>query len=399
MAFFPEPHLCPAISWLPEQLFSSRCDRLHKQFAIAASLILSHDAELASFSVQESANIPAEPFNGSARPELSDLLTRIISAHPKPHIHSCANTQFADRCQRLSKGLILRRAIYYPCLIADTAYTFLGLIGADSDVRFTEDLERAIHEIVFTAHTIHRLKQAMTRLKGTEIFMKEIGHDLASSVQTIVAKLRLISEKRVQDVGACNKAKEAEAEIKVAWRIADSLGIVGDPSYSISNPTEFNLVQVIEMAVDQYASEAAEKHIKLNFRGGVPTIMLWGEDKAIAIAVGHLLSNAIKYSFGGGEIRIGIFADSDEAVINIMNKGVPLPPDPERKLIWDFGVRGEKAKELHVNGSGIGLYTVRKVVLAHGGRVIAEEMPQNITKFTVFLPYPESLKKRLGVLL
>jgi hypothetical protein len=53
------------------------------------------------------------------------------------------------------------------------------MFGADVQVELASDLELAIQETLFTAHVAQRLKQSLTRLKATEVFMKEIGHELA----------------------------------------------------------------------------------------------------------------------------------------------------------------------------------------------------------------------------
>jgi signal transduction histidine kinase len=62
--------------------------------------------------------------------------------------------------------------------------------------------------------------------------------------------------------------------------------------------------------------------------------------------------------------------------------------DDETDQIWEFGYRGEGALERHVNGAGIGLYTVKKIVSAHGGNVSARgrRTDPNIVTFTFSIP-------------
>jgi signal transduction histidine kinase len=68
------------------------------------------------------------------------------------------------------------------------------------------------------------------------------------------------------------------------------------------------------------------------------------------------------------------------------------------KQIWDFGYRGKLAKELHVNGSGIGLYTVKKIVSAHLGWTDAESR-DGTTEFFIHLPKKAALQRDLGILI
>jgi len=67
---------------------------------------------------------------------------------------------------------------------------------------------------------------------------------------------------------------------------------------------------------------------------------------------------------------------------------MPLEEEEEELHMWEFGFRGKRALELHVNGSGIGLYTVKKIVLAHGGRywcTVAREA-ENVVTFLFAIP-------------
>ncbi len=114
---------------------------------------------------------------------------------------------------------------------------------------------------------------------------------------------------------------------------------------------------------------------------------------------GHLLSNAIKYGYGGSTVRINVEKKDDGIFVTITNKGIAFPTGSEARNIWDFGVRGEKAKALHVNGSGIGLYTVRKVVNAHAGAVWHEAFPDEINKVIIRLPFRGVMLSRLGLLI
>ena len=111
----------------------------------------------------------------------------------------------------------------------------------------------------------------------------------------------------------------------------------------------------------------------------------------------QLFLNAVKYSFGGTFIKVGIVNRRDSVSIHVTNKGHELPKGDEAIEVLDFGVRGKKAKELHVNGSGIGLFTVRKIVIAHCGQAWAEGNG-DMTTFSISIPKREQMRKALGLL-
>jgi signal transduction histidine kinase len=104
------------------------------------------------------------------------------------------------------------------------------------------------------------------------------------------------------------------------------------------------------------------------------------------------------YSFGGTDIVVSTAERDDDFLIRVSNRGHPLPKGAELKQIWDFGYRGKLAKELHVNGSGIGLYTVKKIVSAHRGWKDAQSR-DDTTEFFIHLPKKAALKRDLGILI
>jgi signal transduction histidine kinase len=77
--------------------------------------------------------------------------------------------------------------------------------------------------------------------------------------------------------------------------------------------------------------------------------------------------------------------------VSITDFGIPLDYAGQ-KSIWDMGTRGHIAKKVHVNGTGIGLHTVKKIVRAHGGEVFCssrKEQKGNRNKVTFSFVFPK----------
>jgi signal transduction histidine kinase len=106
------------------------------------------------------------------------------------------------------------------------------------------------------------------------------------------------------------------------------------------------------------------------------------------------LFNAIKYARGSSYVTVAASQTQTEAYIRVTDLGIPLRKEEEEN-IWDFGFRGQDALERHVNGSGIGLYTVKKIIKAHGGIVAAESSNKDprIVTFSFKLLKKDILKK------
>ena len=103
----------------------------------------------------------------------------------------------------------------------------------------------------------------------------------------------------------------------------------------------------------------------------------------------NLLSNAIKYSPDGEPIRVHVGAirrdESDWVMVRVIDEGIGIPRG-EHERIFEWFVRAPNALATEIEGIGIGLAGVRKIVEMHGGDVGVLSEPGHGATFTVRLP-------------
>jgi signal transduction histidine kinase len=96
----------------------------------------------------------------------------------------------------------------------------------------------------------------------------------------------------------------------------------------------------------------------------------------------NLLSNAIKYG-AGQPIEVKVSQEDDVARITVRDHGLGIPQDSRERIFERF----ERVAPLrHFGGFGLGLWIVRRVVEAHGGRVTVWSNPNQGSEFVVELP-------------
>jgi signal transduction histidine kinase len=105
---------------------------------------------------------------------------------------------------------------------------------------------------------------------------------------------------------------------------------------------------------------------------GAPGIRVMGEPSELRTAVSNILDNAIKYS--GSDVDVSVRIDKAEegrVALRVTDRGIGIPPH-ELKRIFKRFYRAPGRAVSQVKGTGLGLFIVRSIARAHGGRVFAE---------------------------
>jgi signal transduction histidine kinase len=106
---------------------------------------------------------------------------------------------------------------------------------------------------------------------------------------------------------------------------------------------------------------------------------------ALTHALWNLLDNAAKYSAENRAIWVSVRRQVDGIAIAVSDAGLGVPGREQKEIFRKF-VRGEKAKQLGIKGTGLGLALVSHIVEAHGGRMELESEEDRGSTFRMVLP-------------
>lgn len=109
------------------------------------------------------------------------------------------------------------------------------------------------------------------------------------------------------------------------------------------------------------------------------------DNDALRRAIGNVLSNAIKYSKIGGTIEIGSAKHGDKVMWQITDHGVGIPEDEQKKVLTGY-YRASNVKNQGIPGSGLGLFYTKKVIEAHGGKLLLNSTDGQGTTVVFNLP-------------
>ena len=106
------------------------------------------------------------------------------------------------------------------------------------------------------------------------------------------------------------------------------------------------------------------------------------------LALWNLLDNALKYSGNQPEICVKISSGDSEVILSVSDNGPGISASDQTR-IFDKFVRGSNMALAGVPGTGLGLTLVKRIVDAHGGKIILESERNVGSTFTLILPICE----------
>ena len=101
--------------------------------------------------------------------------------------------------------------------------------------------------------------------------------------------------------------------------------------------------------------------------------------------MGNLLTNALRYTPGGGSIRLAAEAGVHAVSITVQDSGVGISPDA-LPHVFDRFYRGDGSRRDSDGESGLGLAIARSLINAQGGEISAKSEPGRGAAFVIVLP-------------
>jgi two-component system phosphate regulon sensor histidine kinase PhoR len=146
------------------------------------------------------------------------------------------------------------------------------------------------------------------------------------------------------------------------------------------------LAAIIHRAVELLAAVAREKKVAIEVETGEePLPPVLGDPDGLERLVLNLLDNAIKYNHPEGRITIRLSRTDGEALLEVTDTGIGIPPDSIPRLFERF-YRVDKGRAREEGGTGLGLAIVKHVAQTHGGQVEVESRAGQGSTFRVRLP-------------
>lgn len=233
--------------------------------------------------------------------------------------------------------------------------------------RIQEEADRLRDELIATVS--HELRTPLTSIIGYTELLADLGPDqLGPTARSLVS---------VIERNAAREMRLVDDLLTMAFLDGDRLRIVPEP---------MDLAALARRVVGDQRAAAAEAGVRLGLEADGPVRPVSGDFYRLVQVVENLLTNALKFTPSGGEVRVLVAETDGGARLEVADTGVGLREE-ETSRIFDRLYRPPSAVAAHAQGAGLGLSIVRKIVEAHGGDVSVESRLGVGTTFRVELPY------------
>jgi len=252
-----------------------------------------------------------------------------------------------------------------------------------SDLDAADELQRRAAEVDIE----RRLVSEQRAVRARDEMLAVVAHDLENPLSVILLEaahlLAHLPESGDPRAGTLRESAELirRSTARMKALIADLVELERLEEKSL--PLDVQPVEsrdLLEDAVTDAQSLADAKHISLVLDLSDPP-KIDADPHRISQVLSNLIGNAIKFTPEGGTITLHGQARDGTLSVTIADTGPGIAPE-DLAHIFDRYWRPKGAEQ---DGTGLGLYIVRRIVEAHGGRVRAESSPQGAT-FVFTLP-------------
>jgi signal transduction histidine kinase/DNA-binding response OmpR family regulator len=150
---------------------------------------------------------------------------------------------------------------------------------------------------------------------------------------------------------------------------------------------ETNMVDFIGGICKLYQYNASQRNITFTFEHEKDHVLAWVDRINFDKVISNLLSNAFKYTFDGGEVKVMLHETEKEVEIQVLDNGVGIKEE-EAERLFDRFYQGRNSDDLGMQGTGIGLNLCRSITQMHKGQIKAQNRKDGMQGacFTVSIP-------------
>jgi signal transduction histidine kinase/ActR/RegA family two-component response regulator len=335
---------------------------------------------LSKFPLDWSSNTATVQALRTGRPQLMDQL-------PEPLLGTLTQS---DEHREMVKVLGPRAVISVPLKIREKTIGVIGLVSCDRNRRYgqreveiAENLAVRVAVAVDNARLFHAVKEAS---RQKDDFLAMLAHELRNPLAAI---------KYAVAIGQMSPTDSPEETFEIIDRQTQNLAHLIEDLLDVSRISRdkvtlrketVDVASIVNGAATTVRPLIEDRHHELTLELPPDPVYVFADPTRAEQIVMNLLTNAAKYTKNGGRVTVRATSNANEALIEVIDTGVGLPPELLNR-VFDLFAQADRTLDRSEGGLGIGLTVAQKLAEMHGGVITADSdgLGKGST-FTVRLP-------------
>lgn len=239
-----------------------------------------------------------------------------------------------------------------------------GVIAVIQDITEHVKLDNMQKELV--ADVSHELKTPITSIMGYADTLLEGGYDEETQQKFLNV---IASESR-----------------RMARLVTDLLTLSRyDSNKKKTQKEAFDLGELVKKCQEKLAIEIKKKNHTVNCFVTADVPLVYADKDDIERVVLNIMTNSIKYTQDGGEIKIYVGFVYNDAYIKIFDNGIGIPEDDLSRIFERF-YRVDKARTREMGGTGLGLSIAKEILDKNGGSIDIKSKVGEGTEVVIRIP-------------
>ncbi|HLZ15224.1 MAG TPA: ATP-binding protein, partial [Candidatus Saccharimonadales bacterium] len=250
-------------------------------------------------------------------------------------------------------------------------------LGLQNALRFKEieNFNLTLKEKVTEAtRNLRRVNDKLRKLNDTkDDFISMASHQLRTPLTSVKGYVSMVLDGDAGKITALQRKLLTQSFIssqRMVYLISDLLNVSRlRTGKFVIEPVPCNLARVIQEEVEQLTETVKGRHLTLTYHRPehFPTLML--DETKLRQVIMNFIDNAVYYTPSGGHIEINLVDKPQSIEFTVVDDGIGVPRHEQHHLFSKF-YRAPNAKRARPDGTGLGLFMAKKVIVAQGGAVI-----------------------------
>ena len=258
------------------------------------------------------------------------------------------------------------------------------------NVTLQQRIDDATHEL---RHTNQKLRQLDTT---KDEFISMASHQLRTPLTSIKGYLSMVLEGDVGDITQQQRTMLTEAftsSERMVHLIGDFLNVsrLQTGKFMIDRKS-CDVAALVADEVNTMKRLATSHGMTLEFRKPSVSPVLFVDEDKLRQVIMNFIDNAIYYSPEQSTVTVKMQKRDGNLCLEVHDEGMGVPEDVQERLFTKF-FRADNARKQRPDGTGIGLYLAKKVIVAHGGDIIFKTRAGKGSVFVFCLPIAKLSKK------